>query len=393
MHAPAPFDMPLSPREHALVARADLYAAEVIAPHAAGWEQRREPLPRDAFLRYGQDGFSGLMVPEAQGGQGASFFCKLRIAETMARTCMAATFALNNTQGSIVRVAREGTPDQQARFLPGLLSGALVSAPSLSEPGAGSDATAMATTATRTDGGWRIDGTKAWVTNGAHADLLVLYAQTAPGTGAKGIASFLVDLGAPGVRRTLVYRLMGGSAAGAAEIAFDGVFVPDRDVLASPGQAFKTAMQGITAARAHVAAMVNAVAEECLARAVVHAGSRRAFGLTLMEHQGLRWSLADVSIQLEASRLLTWKAASLVDRGLDATFEAAQAKAFAATMAVPAVSACMQAMGAIGLTDAHPFARHLSAARIAGYVDGTTEMQRDRVGAMLAQRYGRRTSA
>ena len=187
-----------------------------------------------------------------------------------------------------------------------------------------------------------------------------------------------------------MYRLIGGSAVGAAEIAFDGVFVPDRDAMAPAGQAFKTAMQGITAARIHVAAMVNAMVDECLSRAVAHAGSRLAFGATLMEHQGLRWSLADVSIQLEASRLLTWKAAGLIDRGIDAVFEAAQAKAFAATMAVPAVSACMQAMGAIGLTDEHPFARHLAAARIAGYVDGTTEMQRDRVGAMLARRYGGR---
>ena len=126
------------------------------------------------------------MVPHAQGGQGASFLCKLRVAEIMARTCLATTFALNNTQGSIVRLAQAGTPDQRARYLPGLLSGALVSAPSLSEPGAGSDATAMATIATRTEGGWRILGTKAWVTNGAHADLLLLYAQTEPGTGAKG---------------------------------------------------------------------------------------------------------------------------------------------------------------------------------------------------------------
>ena len=384
-----PFDLTLSDREREFVARAEAYAAEVIAPNAAGWEQRREALPRSTFRRYGAEGFSGLMVPQAQGGQGVSFFCKIRVAEVMARACMAATFALNNTQSSIVRIAREGTPDQQERFLPGLLSGELVSAPSLTEPGAGSDATAMATLATRTEGGWRINGAKAWVTNGAHADLLVLYAQTAPGAGAKGIASFLVDLRSPGVRRSCVYRMMGGSATGAAEIAFDDVFVADRDVAALPGQAFKAAMRGITAARTHVAAMVNAVVAECLDLAVDHAGSRRAFGLTLMEHQGLRWSLADVATQLEASRLLTWKAAVLIEQGLDAMFEAAQAKAFAAGMAVPAVSACMQAMGALGLTDDHPFARHLSAARIAGYVDGTTEMQRDRIGMMLSQRYGK----
>lgn len=390
---PSPFDTPLSPKEHDLVARAEIYAAEIIAPNAAGWEQRREALPREAFLRYGRDGFSGLRVPEALGGQGVSFFCKLRVAEAMARTCMAAAFALTNSQGTQFQLARVGTPEQQERYLPCLLSGALVSAPSLTEPGAGSDVTAMATTATRVGGGWRIDGTKAWVTNGVLADLLVLYAQTAPGSGAKGIASFLVDLRSPGVRRTSVYRMIGGSATGAAEIAFDGVFVPERDVISAAGQTFRNAMQGIIAARVHVAAMVNATVAECLDRAVDHAGSRRAFGRRLMEHQGLRWSLADVSLQLEASRLLTWKAAALVNEEQDATFEAAQAKAFAASMAAPAVSACMQAMGAIGLTDEHPFARHLAAARIAAYVDGTTEIQRDRVGAMLARRYGKGTSA
>ena len=382
---PAPSLTPsLKPHERELVARAGVFAAEVISPHAAAWEQRRAALPRDVFLRYGKDGFSGLMVPVADGGQGASFFCKIRVAEIMARTCMAATFALNNTQSSVLRLAQEGTPAQRDRYLPGLLSGELVCAPSLTEPGAGSDATAMATRATRTPGGWRINGTKSWVTNGSHADLL--------GMGAKGIASFLVDLHAPGVRRTGSHVMIGGSATGAAEIAFDDVFVPEGDVAALPGQAFKSAMRGITAARTHVAAMVNGMVAECLGRAVDHAGTRQAFGRPLLEHQGLRWSLADVSTRLEASRLLTARAAILVERGEDAILEAAQAKAYAAEMAVPAISACMQAMGAEGLTDAHPFGRHLAAARIAEYVDGTTEIQRDRIGALLGKRYGKGTA-
>lgn len=383
------FELPLTPQEQALVVRAQAFAAELIEPRATAWEQRREALPRDLFRRYGDDGFSGLMVPLADGGLGASFLCKVRVAEIMARTCMAAAFALNNTQGSLVRLVREGTPEQRERYLPGLLAGELVCAPSLTEPGAGSDATAMALAAVRTTGGWTLNGTKSWITNGVHADLLVLYAQTQPGAGAKGIASFLVDLRSPGVGPRMPHRLIGGSAIGAAEIAFQDVFVPEADVAAPPGQAFRTAMQGITAARVHVAAIVNGLVAECLDRAVDHAGSRRAFGLTLMEHQGLRWSLADVSMTLEASRMLTDRAAVLVEQGKDAVFEAAQAKAYAAGMAVTAVSACMQAMGAEGLTDAQPFARHLAAARIAGYVDGTTEMQRDRIGAMLGKRYGK----
>ncbi len=383
------FERSLTPREQGLVAQAETFAAELIQPQAASWEQRREAVPRDVFRRYGSDGFSGLMVPLADGGQGASFLCKVRVAEIMARTCMAATFALNNTQSSVLRLVREGTPEQRERYLPGLLTGELICAPSLTEPGAGSDATAMAMAAVRTADGWRLNGTKSWITNGVHADLLVLYAQTQPGAGAKGIASFLVDLDSPGVGPRTAHRLMGGSATGAAEITFEDVFVPEANVAAPPGQAFRTAMQGITGARVHVAAMVNGLVAECLDRAVDHAGSRRAFGLTLMEHQGLRWSLADVSMQLEASRLLTARAAVLIERGENAIFEAAQAKAYAASMAVPAVSACMQAIGAEGLTDAHPFARHLAAARIAGYVDGTTEIQLDRIGAMLGKRYGK----
>ena len=374
-------------REQELVERARAFAEEVLAPHAAGWERDRLAVPREVFGRYAHEGFSGLLVPVGRGGQGVSFGCKVRVAEAMARVCMAATFALTNIQGSIVRLIEDGTADQVARYVPGLLAGTLVCAPSLTEPEAGSDATAMTTLATKVAGGWRISGTKAWVTNGAHADLLVLYAQTVAGAGAKGIASFVVDLHAPGVRRSCVYALMGGGAIGAAEIVLEDVFVEDGELLSAPGQAFRGAMAGITAARVHVAGMVNGVVAECLERAVEYAGERATFGRRLLEHQGLRWSLADVSMQLEASRMLTGRAADLVGGGVDATFEAAQAKCFAADMAGPAVMACMQAMGAMGLSEEQPFGRHLMAARIAAYVDGTSEMQRDRIGVMLGARY------
>jgi alkylation response protein AidB-like acyl-CoA dehydrogenase len=185
--------------------------------------------------------------------------------------------------------------------------------------------------------------------------------------------------------------MIGGSAIGAADIVFTDMFVPDRDLAAQPGQAFKRAMTGITGARTHVAAMLNGIAAECLDRAVDHAGARQAFGQRLLDHQGLRWMLADVATQLEASRLLTRRAADLIQQGHAAILEASQAKSFATDMAGPAVATCMQAMGAIGLIDEQPFARHLAATRIAAYVDGTTEMQRDRIGLMLDQHYGRQS--
>jgi alkylation response protein AidB-like acyl-CoA dehydrogenase len=381
-------DLPLTEREQELVAEARRFAANVIGPHAATWERTRQSLPRDVFRQYAACGFSGLQVPVEYGGQGVSFLCKVRIAEIMAQSCFAATFALNNSQSTAARLARGGTEDQKNRYLPRLLSGELVSAPAITEPGGGSDATAMTTHAAKVDGGWRINGQKAWITNGAHADLAVLYAQTQKGAGARGIASFFVDLHATGVERSRVYPMMGGAAIGAAELTFRDVFVPDADVIAPPGAAFKRAMAGITAARTHVAAMANGVVEECLSRAVDYAGQRFAFGVKLLDHQGLRWSLADVATDLAASRLLAYHAAELIHREEEAIFAASQAKSFASQMAPRAVAACMQAMGAIGLTEDHPFSRHLIGARIAGYVDGTTEIQRDRIGVLLPKYHG-----
>ena len=228
---------------------------------------------------------------------------------------------------------------------------------------------------------------KAWVTNGAFADQVILYAQTNPGSGADGIASFIVNLHEPGVQRLPAEDIIGGSAIGAAGIRLTGVRVPEADMFAPPGQAFRRAMTGITGARIHVSAMLCATVRSALGLATAYAGQRQSFGRTLLAHQGLRWQLVDVATELEAAELLTNRAAELFGAGLDTRFEAAMAKKFSADMATRSVAACMQAMGAAGLRRTHPFGRHLIAARIAAYVDGTTEMQNERIGAALSTRY------
>ena len=378
----------LSPHEHRLVALAQDFAARIVAPHAQAWDDANQALPRAVVDEYAALGLAALQVPPEHGGSGASYHCKLRIAEAIAAHDFAAAFALNNLQGAVTRMAREGSPGQVARYLPGLVSGAIVAAPSLSEPGAGSDFAAIATTATQTQGGWRIDGEKAWITNGAFADQLVMYAQTQPGAGAAGIASFIVDLHAPGIERLPPENLAGGAAIGAAGIRLTQVFVPDADLFAPPGQAFKRGLASITGARIHVAAMVCAMVDASLRRAVAHAGHRHAFGKPLLAHQGLRWQLVDVAAALEATQLLVARAADIMETGGDPQIEAAFAKKAAAEMALPAIAACMQAMGAEGLRRTHPLGRHLVAARIAAYVDGTTEMMNERIGAALGRRYG-----
>jgi alkylation response protein AidB-like acyl-CoA dehydrogenase len=387
---PRPFDkLPLTEAEQRLVAAAASFTERVIAPAAAGWDRTGSPLPRTVVQEWVALGLNGLQVSTAQGGSGVSYFAKIAVAETLARTCMASAFALNLIQGSVTRMEREGSPEQIARYLPLLLSGALVCSPSLTEPGAGSDFSAISTRATKTPGGWQLDGEKAWIANGAIADLLVLYAQTDPGSGAKGIASFLVDLHAQGVERLPAYDLIGGAAFGAAGVRLTGVQVPDADMFAPPGQAFKRALRGITGARAHVAAMACAMVEAALRTAVDYAETRHAFGRKLLAHQGLRWQLADVATELEAARLLTYRAVHTFAADGDAQIEAAFAKKYAAEMATRAIAACMQAMGAEGLKPEHGLGRHLTSARIAAYVDGTTEIQTDRIGAVLVERYGK----
>ena len=379
--------LPLSEGEQALVAAAASFARERIAPNAADWERGRQPLPRDVFRQWAALGLNAMEVSPAAGGRGASFHCRIAVAETVARTCLPSAFALINAHGGAVRIEREGSADQVARLLPRLVAAEAICAPSFSEPGAGSDFAAITSLAERCAGGWRLTGEKAWVTNGAHAEYAVMAAQTEPGARGDGIASFIVDLNAAGVERRPPYALMGGHAIGASAIRLDDVFVPDADLFAPPSQAFKRALIAITTARVHAAAMACGIVAGALARAVGYAQERRSFGTPLIEHQGLRWSLADVATELEAARGLVARAAGQIARGADATLAAAQAKSFAAGMALRGVAACMQAMGAVGLREDEPFGRHLAAARIVAYVDGTTEIQRDRIGRLLGRHY------
>lgn len=378
----------LDDAERALLDRAEDFARRVVAPNAAAWHETGAALPRAVLREYAALGLNALQVSRERGGHAARYRAKLRVAEAIAAVCFPSAFALNNMQGSTTRMEREGSPDQVARYLPGLMDGSIICAPALSEPGTGSDFAAITTAATETAEGWTVTGEKAWVTNGTEADQLILYAQTRPGAGAKGIASFIVDMHAQGIERLPPEHLAGGGGIGAAGVRLHGVHVPAHDLFAPAGEAFKRGMRGITGARIHVAAMIAATVGDALRRAVAHAGTRHAFGKPLLAHQGLRWQLAEVATELEATRLLVARAASIVEDGGDAQVEAAMAKKYAGQMATRGVAACMQVMGGEGLRASHPFGRHLLAARTAAYVDGTTEMMNERIGAALPTRYG-----
>jgi alkylation response protein AidB-like acyl-CoA dehydrogenase len=379
----------LTAPERALLARAKGFRREIIAPNAARWERERR-MPLDALRAAAAQDFLKLEVPEAAGGLGCRYLAKLAVAEEMSRGDMAFTFSMINTHNVAARLAVSPTERHRGEHVPALMKAEIFGATALSEPGAGSDFAGITTRAGKVAGGWRLDGEKGWITNAAVADLFITYVQTDPALGWRGVACFLVDARRQGFERRDAYQLLGGHAIGAGGFALDNYFAPDDDMLAAPGEAFKLAMKGVNGARVYVAAMCAGMIADSLETALGYAAARKTFGRTLTEHQGLRWSLADVASDLEALRALTVKAGKLIDAGDDAVMGAAHAKKFAGKVTLARIGDCIQAMGANGLREDHALGRHLAAAKIAAYTDGSTEMMQERIGAGLAAAYGPR---
>ncbi len=371
-------DLQLNAEEMDFLNSAIKFAENEVAPYAQSWEDRMH-MPVDTLRAASRAGFAGLEVPQTFGGLGGRFRLKLRLAEEMSRHCFAFTFSLINHMGLAGKIARHA-PDELARqYLPQMLTGDVIGCTALSEPGAGSDFAAIKTTAHKIDKGWIINGEKAWITNAAAADLMLLYAQTDPALGWRGIAGFLVDAREEAVTRQPPFQIMGGHAIGVGGFVLNDHFVPDAAMVSLPGDGFKAAMNSVNAARTYVAIMCCGMTEAAIRLAASHATDRPAFGATVADFQGLRWELADAQTDVEAARLLAYRAALSVEAGTDAQIHAAHAKKFAARMADRHLARCMQVMGAAGLMRHHPIARHMACARIANYVDGTTEIQNERI--------------
>jgi alkylation response protein AidB-like acyl-CoA dehydrogenase len=366
------------------ISRAENFAEEFIAPHAAAWERQRQPgLPADVIAAWVSSGLMNTNVPTRYDGGGASFLAKIGIVEVLARYCLPSSFALCNLLNGPFRLSRDASPDQIARYLPALMAGESIIALALTEPRSGSDFASISCAARRVSGGWVLDGTKAWVTHATIADLCIVYAQTDPSLRAKGIASFIVNMRHNGCRVSAPYQLETGSVIGVADVILENCFVRETDVLQGPGEAFSRALASINAARTHVAAMCCGMAGAALGAAIDYARKRQSFGAAVTSHQGIRWKIADLASDLEASRLLTYRAAELVEQKRDAVSAAAIAKKQAVEMAQRCLPECLQIMGANGLRSEYAVSRHLLALRIAAFVDGTTEIQKDRIGRLV----------
>jgi acrylyl-CoA reductase (NADPH) len=380
------WDSRLTDDERKLVHLAAEFARATFAPFTKQSRTQRLPLSRDIVRAWARLGLQRLQTPREFGGHGASYFAKIRIVQELARHGFAAAFSLNNSHSMATAIATQAGDEVRQRYLPGLLDGELVATVALTEAQGGSDLSATRTSARKVDGGWLINGEKAWITNATIADLAFVTAQTAEGT--RGIGRFIVPLDAAGAERTGAHAIASGHAVGLGGLRFNDVLVPDSHLLEAPGEGFKRAMDGINGARVHVAAMAVAAMERALQEAVRYCGTREAFGKPLLEQQGLRWRLVDVANHLEAANMLVFRGSELIHDGLPVASAAAHAKKFAAGVAVDGIEGCIQCMGAHALLDDIGLVHQLAEVKMAGFADGTTEILNERIGSQLLKQYG-----
>ncbi|MDF3074818.1 MAG: acyl-CoA dehydrogenase domain protein [Alphaproteobacteria bacterium] len=378
-------DHSLTETERAAIARAGDFATAYVAPRAQAWQDAYE-FPRQALVDACAAGLADLELSTAHGGQGLGFIAKLRAFEAIARQDMAFSFSLINHHNSMTRIARDAKGDVRD-LIAAMRQGEIIGCTALTEPGAGSDFAAIKTTAQKDGDGWILNGSKAWITNAAVAGAVICYAQTEPGSGWRGIAAFLVRDERAGFVREAPFRFHGGSAIGAGGFRLENYRAKADEMLQPPGAGFKAAMAGINGARTYVAGMCCAMLDAGIETAARYATQRRIFGQPVLEHQGQRWALADSATDLEAARLLTDKAASIVQQGGDAVLAAAHCKKFAVRVALKGLADCIQLMGAEGLKNTHVLGRHLTNAKLCAFTDGSTEIQNERIGRFLMEKF------
>ncbi|MGJ7542375.1 acyl-CoA dehydrogenase family protein [Variovorax sp. LT1R16] len=383
----APYDSLLSGHEKSLVERARAFCDHAFSSSLLECFLQGKPFDTEWIDRWAEQGFLGLQALRYDGGEEASFLCKIRVAQTVAEHGFGVAFALNNLQGSVTKLSRSGTVQQKDQLLARLRSGQVLSASAMSEPDGGSDLGALKTNARRTRQGWVINGSKAWVTNGMLVGCVSLLARVEQPDGTSGIGSFLVPLvdGASLTREEIV--MPGARSFRLATLTFVDYPAPAWSPFSEAGQGMRSSMASVNAARVHVAAMCVASAKSALSDAVRYASQRESFGHAVLSHQGMNWQLAEISTRLEAASALVFQAALAIHEGGPSQTIAAQAKSFAVRTACWAIEQAQSAMGAIGASASHRLAMLLSEVRLASYADGTNEMLLNRIGKGLVKEY------
>jgi len=320
-------------------------------------------------------GLMGIEVPEALGGAGGTAMMIVLAVEELSKADASAAIQVD-VQNTLVNypVHTYGSTEQHERFLSRLTSGT-VGAYALSEPGSGSDAFGLATRATKADGGWRLDGSKLWITNGGEAEIFVVFANADPEAGYKGITAFVVEKGTDGFSVGRKEDKLGIRASSTTALHFESVFVPDTNVLGEVGKGYKIAIDTLNGGRVGIGAQMIGVAGGALAAATSYLKERKQFGRALADFQGIQFQVAQAATELEAARLMVYNAARLKDAGQDIAREGAMAKLFSSQVAERVTSLCVELLGGYGYTKEYPVEKFYRDAKIGTIYEGTSNMQ------------------
>jgi alkylation response protein AidB-like acyl-CoA dehydrogenase len=367
-------DFELSDEQREVRALAREFAQAEIEPFASEWD-REHRFPREVFTKLAELGLMGTCVPEEYGGAGADFVSYVLVLEELSRADagVGVTVAVH-TSAVTLPILAWGSDEQRARFVPPLARGEYLGAFALTESGAGSDAGSLVTRADAVEGGWRVTGTKQWITNGRHAGTFLLFARTDQATtGARGVSAFLLD--GDDVTITRDEEKLGLNSSVTNDIVVDAVVDGDR-LLGEENHGFRIAMATLDGGRIGIAAQAVGIAQAAYDVAREYAKERNAFGRRIADFQAVQHKLANMSMEIDAARLLVLRAAWLKEAGKPHTEAGAKAKLFASEMARRQTAEAIQVLGGYGYTKEFPVERYYRDAKITEIYEGTSEIQR-----------------
>ncbi|HTP52093.1 MAG TPA: acyl-CoA dehydrogenase [Anaeromyxobacteraceae bacterium] len=352
------------------------FADEELKPNARKWDAEHH-FPAEQVKKLGEMGLMGVSVPTEWGGAGMDNVSYAVAMEEISRGC-AGTGVIMSVNNSLYcdPVLKFGTDEQRKEFLAPFARGEKLGAYALTEPMSGSDAAEMRTTATKRGAEYVLSGTKNFITNGPQADVILLFAMTDRTKGHKGISAFLVPTDTKGFVRGKPDEKVGIRASGTCSLFFEEAAVPDRYRLGAEGEGFKIAMQTLDGGRIGIASQALGIARAAYEEAVGYARERKAFGQPITQFQAIQFMLADMATELDAARLLVWRAATLKDQGVRHSAESAMAKLYASEMCERVTSKALQVHGGYGYVKEYDVERHWRDSRITEIYEGTSEIQR-----------------
>ncbi len=350
------------------------FAEEQVAPKVHEMDERQE-LDPSLIPQFFELGLMGIEVPEDLGGTASSLFTAVLVVEELSRVD-ASVGVFVDVQNTLVNNAflRWGSEELKAKYLP-QLAAEKVGAYALSEAGSGSDAFALATRAVEADGGFRLTGRKLWITNGAEAEIYIVFANVNPEAGYKGITAFVVERGFEGFSVGKKEDKLGIRASSTTELILEEVFVPRENVLGEVGKGYKTAIETLNEGRIGIGAQMIGIAQGAFEATLRYVQEREQFGRQIAEFQGVQFQLAEMATQLEAARLMVYNAARLKDAGQPFLQQAAMAKLFSSEAAQRITSQCIDLYGGYGFTKEYPVEKLYRDAKIGTIYEGTSNMQ------------------